>query len=72
MDDTSPEVRPLLRRLYAERSPAERFRMGAEMFDTAPTMVLASLPPQLPEDERRRRLCERLYGRELAERVFGA
>jgi hypothetical protein len=44
------------------RSGAERFRMGVEMFEAARRMVLASLPGDLPETERKRRLFERLYG----------
>ena len=43
-------------------SGAERFRMGVEMFDAARRMVLASLPADLTETERKRRLFERLYG----------
>jgi len=44
--------------------------MGADMFETARAFVLASLPPGLPPQELRRRLCERFYGT-LAERVYG-
>ena len=44
------------------RSGEERFIMGAQMFATAVTMILASFPPDLSEAERRRRLFERIYG----------
>ena len=70
MNDTSPKVAQLIRERYAQLSGAVRVRMGAEMFETARTMVLASLPPGLPARELRRRLCARLYGA-LAERAFG-
>lgn len=48
--------------LIMARSGEERFIMGAQMFDAAVTMILASFPPGLPEPERKRRLFERIYG----------
>ncbi len=39
--------------------------MDAEMFEAARRMVLASLPADLPEAERKRLLFERLYGQSL-------
>jgi hypothetical protein len=65
MTDTPPEIAEMVRVRLMARSGAERFRMGAEMFDAARRMVLASLPPGLPEAERKRRLFERLYGEPL-------
>ena len=44
------------------RSGAERLLMGSRMFDAARAMVLASLPKDLPEEELKRRLFERIYG----------
>ena len=55
---------------YLRLAPQERVRMCAEMFDTACALVLASLPPGLDAQERRRRLCERLYG-DLAHKALG-
>lgn len=71
MNDTTPGVDKWLREKYAALSGPERFVMGAEMFDSARTLVLASLPKNLAPEEARRRLCERLYGPEIASRVFG-
>jgi len=71
MRDTTTEVERFIHeRLYA-LSGAERITMGASMFETARAMVLASFPVGLPEQEVRRRLCERFYGA-LAERVYPA
>ena len=70
MNDTTPEVARLVRELCARKTGAERLRMGASMFETARAMVLASLPPGLPEREMRRQLCARFYG-ELADKVYG-
>jgi hypothetical protein len=65
MTDTSPEVAEMVRARLMALSGAERFRMGSQMFDAARRMVLASLPADLTEAERKRRLFERLYGEPL-------
>ena len=62
MTDTPPEIAAMVRARLMARSGAERFRMGAEMFEAARRMVLASLPAGLTVDERKRLLFERLYG----------
>jgi hypothetical protein len=72
MNDTTPGVERWLRERYAALSGPERFLVGAEMFDSARTLVLASLPKGLAPEEARRRLCERFYGQEIARRVFGS
>ncbi len=65
MTDTTPEIAEMVRaRLMAKTGP-ERFRIGVEMFEAARRMVLASLPGDLPEPERKRQLFERLYGEPL-------
>jgi hypothetical protein len=61
MTDTSPEIAEMVRARLMALSGAERFRMGAEMFEAARRMVLASLPADLPQVERKRRLFERVY-----------
>ncbi len=40
--------------------------IGSRMFDVAKAMVLASFPEGLSEIEIKARLCERLYGDEVA------
>ncbi len=62
MTDTSLEIQKKFDELIMARSGEERFIMGAQMFDAAVTMILASFPPELSEAERKRRLFERLYG----------
>ena len=62
LTDTSPEIAEMARVRLMSFSGAERFRMGVEMFEAARRMVLASLPADLNESERKRRLFERLYG----------
>lgn len=70
MQDTTPEVRQLLAERYGALSPQERVRMCMEMFEFARLLVEASLPAGLDERTRRKLICERFYGRELAEHAF--
>jgi hypothetical protein len=65
MTDTTPAVAELVRLRMMARSGAERFVMGARMFEAAREMVLASFPADLSESELRRRLYERIYGEPL-------
>ncbi|MBA2593561.1 MAG: hypothetical protein H0U97_15455 [Gammaproteobacteria bacterium] len=65
MTDTPPEIAAMVRRRLMARSGAERFIMGARMFDAARAMVLASLPADLSEAERKARLFQRFYGQPL-------
>jgi len=62
MNDTRGEAGKILRERYMQLSGAERIIMGARMYDTARTIVLSSLPENIPEQEKRRLLYERFYG----------
>ena len=62
MNDTAPEVEAMVREMMMARSGEERFVMGALMFDAAREFVIASLPKNLPPEEFKRRLFERIYG----------
>ena len=70
MDDTSPETEAILQAHYATMSGSERALMALQMFETAQQIVLSSLDPGLSESERRRELCRRFYGDELARSAF--
>jgi len=65
MNDTAPEIARLVRQRMLERSGAERMLMGSQMFDTAKTMIVASLPDGLTPLEIKEQLCRRLYGDEI-------
>ena len=60
--DTSPEIAAAVRDRIMKFSGAERFIMGARMFESARAVVLASLPKDISESESKRILFERLYG----------
>lgn len=65
MNDTSPEMERLYRKMLLERSNEERFMMGVQMFEVARTMILASLPEGLSEGQIRQALFLRLYGNDF-------
>ena len=60
--DTSPEIAARVRDRIMKFSGAERFIIGARMFESARAVVLASLPKDISEAERKRILYERFYG----------
>ena len=68
--DTTPAFEDLLRERYGAMTGSERGLMALEMFETAQRVVLSSLSGVLDERARRRELCRRFYGEELARRVF--
>ncbi|MCP9493115.1 MAG: hypothetical protein MSG64_01535 [Pyrinomonadaceae bacterium MAG19_C2-C3] len=72
MNDTDPEIEARVREMMMRRSGEERFIMGALMFDAAREIVIASLPKDLPEDEFKRLLFERIYGCSMREVIEGA
>ena len=65
MKDTPPEIEERVRQMMMARSGAERLIMGCQMFDAARSIIIASLPKDLPEDEFKRQLFERIYGAPL-------
>jgi hypothetical protein len=66
MTDTPPEIARAVREKIMARSGEDRFVMGAQMFDAAREMILASFPANLSRDEVKQRLFERLYGEALS------
>ena len=70
MNDTSPEIEAILKERFAAMSGSDRALMAMQMFETAQQIVLSSLDPALDERQRRRELCRRFYGDELARAAF--
>ncbi len=69
-NDTSPKIESLLKARYTAMTGSERALMALQMFETAQQIVLSSLDPALSEGERRRELCRRFYGDELARAAY--
>ena len=71
MNDTLPAIDALLRERYTSMSGSERALMAMQMFETARHIVLSSLAEDMDELGRRRELCRRFYGDDLARRAYG-
>jgi len=68
MNDTSPEVKQIFRRMLLQRSGEERLKMGCSMHATAQALVRASVLEQDPlasPAALRRALFLRFYGHEF-------
>ena len=70
MRDTTPDFQRFVDAQYQRLTPGERVRLCTEMFDAARVLVESSLPPGLSQYERKRRITERFYGYQFANRVF--
>ena len=70
MNDTGPEIETLLRLRYAAMTGSERALMALQMFETAQLVVLSSLKADLSAEQRRRELCRRFYGEEMAQAAY--
>jgi len=70
MRDTNPEFQEFVDEQYRRLTAGERVRLCTEMFDAARSLAESTLPPGLGEYERKRRITERFYGVEFANRVF--
>jgi len=70
MRDTTTEFDRFVAAEYRRLTPGERVRLCTEMFDAARVLVESGLPRGLNDRERRRRVTERFYGAEFANRVF--
>jgi hypothetical protein len=70
MWDTPPEFQRFVDEQYRRLTPGERVRLCTEMFDAARSLAESTLPRDLSEYERKRRITERFYGADFANRVF--
>ncbi|MBI3372779.1 MAG: hypothetical protein HY017_13620 [Betaproteobacteria bacterium] len=70
MTDTDPGVEAFLDARYAAMTSSERLMMALKMFETAQQIVLSSLDASLDERARRREMCRRFYGDDLARAAF--
>ena len=65
MTDTSADATREMDQRMALLTPRERLEMASGMFDLAREIILATLPADLPEPERRYQLFVRMYGAEF-------
>lgn len=62
MNDTSPEIAAMIHARLMAKSGEERFLMGIRMHEAARRMVMASFPPGISDEQRKKLLFERFYG----------
>lgn len=67
MNDTSPEIQKKIEEIYKNKSGEEKLLIALSMFETARELVIASLPKELSEKERRRELFLRFYGNDFSQ-----
>ena len=70
MNDTSKEIEKIQFDLMLKMTPDQRIAMGCEMFEAAREAFLNSLPKDLSEEERKKRLYFKVYGEHLPEDFF--
>lgn len=63
MNDTKLEISEKIHKRYMQMDGQERLLIGMQMFESARKIALSSFPKDISENERRRLLCERFYGR---------
>ena len=68
MNDTSPEFSKLYTSMLMTLSAEERFIRGARMFDSARTMIMASLDKNVSEKDIKENLFSRLYQNDFNEK----
>jgi len=74
LDDTSTDVRTMLRKLYASMTPGEKLRRMSELTLAANQLSLAGLAARHPQESRREllpRLARLRLGDDLVDRAYG-
>jgi hypothetical protein len=70
LKDTSREIKKIQFDLMLKMTPDERIARGCEMFMSARTNFLNSLPEDMSPEEKMRQLYFRTYGEHLPEDFF--
>lgn len=70
VNDTSPEARIAFRKIITSKTEEERILMCAEMYETAREFIISSMPENLPVNDQKRYIYEKIYGEPLPEDFF--
>lgn len=70
MNDTNPKAQLKLDEMYSQLSPEEKFRKMLSMCRTVREIIISQLPPELSEDERRKKLFEIYYSQDFSKDDF--
>ncbi len=71
MNDTSSAVRQRMAHMIAQKSPARRLRMAADMYDMGKKLARAGIAqenPHIEEGGLKVMLFERMYGRDFSKK----
>ncbi len=66
MIDTTTKAEKIQSELFDKMTGYERMKIASDMFDTARTLVLASLDKNLNDKEKRKALFLRFYGNDFS------
>lgn len=66
MIDTTTEAEKIQSELFDKMTGEERMKIASDMFDTARTLVIASLDKNLNDTEKRKALFLRFYGNDFS------
>lgn len=70
MNDTSRETEKMQFEMMMNFSPNKRIALGCEMFMAARKLIIASLPKDLSERERKKQYYQKMYGEPLPADFF--
>ena len=70
MNDTSPEIEKKQFEMMMNLGAKRRIELACEMYMAARASVLASLPSNLSEADRRRAFVAKMYGSEFSQAFF--
>jgi len=73
MDDTSPQAQKRYYALLRQRSPLDRLKIAISLTRSVRELAMTSIAREVPNAttaEQRMRLADRIYGTEVARRLF--
>lgn len=70
MNDTSSEIEKKQFEMMMSLGPKRRIELACEMYMAARASVLATLPENLSENDRRKAFVDKMYGPEFSHALF--
>lgn len=70
MKDTTPEIEKMQFEIIMKKTANERIAIACEMFMSARSLILNSLPQNLSEEEKKKIYYKKMYGEPLPQDFF--
>ena len=70
MNDTSPEIEQMQHEMMMKLGPKRRLELACEMYMSARSHALRTIPPTVSDEERGRLLIANMYGADFARDFF--